>query len=77
MVWDEALEYCLPLFMILLPPRVLWSQMFGAQVREGGCWNPLFTRPFNDWDMAEVSNFLLRLSGGESATRCRGQGGLA
>lgn len=29
---------------------------------KGGGWNPLFARPFSDWDMKEISNLLLRIS---------------
>ena len=45
-------------------------------MREGGCWNPLFSRPFNYWEMEEVDNFLLRLYRKKSATNFGGLGDL-
>ena len=34
----------------------VWSLSEG-----GGCWNPLFARPFNDGEVEEVNNLLFRL----------------
>ena len=31
------------------------------QVREVGCWNPVFTIPINDWELGEVEELLRRL----------------
>ena len=31
------------------------------QVREVGCWNPVFTRQINDWELGEVEELLRRL----------------
>ena len=31
----------------------LWSYEYG-----GGCWNPVFSRSFNDWEMEDVERFL-------------------
>ena len=28
----------------------------------GGSWNPLFARPFNDWELDEVCRFFVALS---------------
>ena len=33
-----------------------------------GCWNPLFSRSFNDRELEEVTNFLLCLSKGKVQT---------
>ena len=33
----------------------------------GGSWSPLFSRPFNDWEVDEVYRFLLGLNGKCSA----------
>ena len=27
----------------------------------GGCWNPTFFRPFNDWEMDDVESLLCRI----------------
>ena len=32
--------------------KEMWSLDEG-----GGCWNPLFVRPFNDWELEEVNFF--------------------
>ena len=37
--------------------KEIWSPDEG-----GGCWNPLFVRPFNDWELEEVNNFLTCLN---------------
>ena len=34
--------------------RDLWSGL-----EEGEGWTPVFTRPFNDWELPEVERFLL------------------
>ena len=34
----------------------LWSYEYG-----GGCWNPVFSRSFNDWEMEDVESFLGRI----------------
>ena len=39
-----------------------YFQMFGARERNGGCWNLLFSRPFNDGELEEVDSFLSSLS---------------
>ena len=36
----------------------MWSATEG-----GGSWSPLFSRPFNDWEVDEVYRFLLGLNG--------------
>ena len=36
----------------------LWSAEMG-----GGCWNPSFVRPFNDWKMDDVESLLCRIGG--------------
>ena len=33
------------------------------QVRKGDCWNPMFTRQINDWQLREVEELLSRLQG--------------
>ena len=35
---------------------------------EGGGWNPMFSRPFNDWKVEEVVRFLLTIQGKRIAT---------
>ena len=32
---------------------VCWNDVFGE-----GCWNPVFTRPFNDWEVYEAESLL-------------------
>ncbi|RVW85732.1 hypothetical protein CK203_033342 [Vitis vinifera] len=36
---------------------------FSQWGKEGGSWNPRFTRRFNDWELHEVENLLGRLCG--------------
>ena len=36
---------------------------FSQWGKEGGSWNPRFTRRFNDWELDEVENLLGRLCG--------------
>ena len=43
----------------------VWSATEG-----GRSWSPLFSRPFNDWEVDEVYRFLLVLNG-KCATGCR------
>ena len=50
------------LFSIAINREVWVSQMW-EQAEEGGCWNLVFTRQINDWELSEVEGLLRRLQG--------------
>ena len=49
------------LFAVVAHKDALIKEMWGPD-EGGGCWNPLFLRSFNDWELEEVNNFLTCLS---------------
>ena len=40
-----------------------WVKDVWCSSEGGGSWSPLFSRPFNDWEMDEVCKFFLGLNG--------------
>ena len=40
-----------------------WLDQLWEQAGETGCWNPIFTRQINDWELGEVKGLLRRLQG--------------
>ena len=62
--WCRSMDLCdafLNLFVIAAHKDVVIKEMWSPD-EGGGCWNPLFLRPFNDWELEEVNNFLTCLS---------------
>ena len=49
------------LFVVVAHKDVVIKEMWSPNVG-GGCWNPHFLRPFNDWELEEVKNFITFLS---------------
>ena len=49
------------LFVVVAQKDVVIKKMWSPD-EGGGCWNPHFLRPFNDWELEEVNNFLTFLS---------------
>ena len=69
--WCGPMPLCVAfpsLLAIVALVKDVWSPDEG-----GGKWNPLFLRPFNDWELKEVNKFLLSKTE-DSATKCGGQG---
>ena len=61
MVWEPLCVAFPTLYAIATYKNALVKDA-GSLVEGGGGWNPLLLRPFNDWEMEEVKNFLLCLS---------------
>ena len=49
------------LFVVVAHKDVVIKEMWSLDER-GGCWNPHFLRPFNNWELEEVKNFRTFLS---------------
>ena len=43
----------------------MWQRLGTLRFRKGGggCWNPSFCRPFNNWEVDLVEQFLLTIQG--------------
>ncbi|RVW20905.1 hypothetical protein CK203_113003 [Vitis vinifera] len=41
----------------------VWVSQMWEQAEEGGCWNLVFTRQINDWELGEVEQLFNRLQG--------------
>ena len=60
---EDPLVVAFPkLFLIATYIEAKVGQMW-EQVRKGDCWNPMFTRQINDWQLREVEELLSRLQG--------------
>ena len=58
--WCGSMALCdafLNLFVVVAHKDIVIKEMWSPN-EGGGCWNPLFFRPFNDWELEEVNNFL-------------------
>ena len=60
---EDPLAVAFPELFSISIDREAWVNQMWEQVREGGCWNPLFTRQINDWKLGEVEELLNRLQG--------------
>ena len=49
------------LFVVVAHKDVVIKEMWSPN-DGGGCWNPHFLRPFNNWELEEVKNILTFLS---------------
>ena len=44
---------------ILVESRGVQAVALWDSSRGEGVWNPIFVRPFNDWELEEVQNFMI------------------
>ena len=58
MLWVMTLSVANPtLYAIIISPNALVTDVWNSD-EGGGCWNPSFSRPFNDWEMEDANDFL-------------------
>ena len=58
-VWVGEEALCNALFSLAIRKEALIREVWDTS-NEGG-WTPRFSRPFNDWELTEVENFLLMI----------------
>ena len=63
--WCGTLPFCVsfPSLFALAVSKDAWVDDVWSSADGGGSWSPLFSRPFNDWEVDEVDRFLLSLNG--------------
>ncbi|RVW72345.1 putative mitochondrial protein [Vitis vinifera] len=60
---EDSLDVAFPRLYNLAFSKDVWVAQLWDQSGNLGCWNPVFTRLNNDWEMEEVETFFRRLHG--------------
>ena len=62
-IWcgDESLCVSFPSLFALAVSKDAWVKDVWRCNEGGGSWSPLFSRPFNDWELEEVCSFFCGL----------------
>ena len=62
-VWlvNTPLQVSFPLLFALAESKEAWVREFWDDVFGEGGWNPVFTSPFNDWEVDEAESLLCQL----------------
>ena len=62
-IWlgDTPLKVSFPSLFVLAPSKEAWVREYWSSATSGGGWNPIFSRPFNDWEVEEAERLLCGL----------------
>ena len=62
-VWCGEMSSCdsFPSLYAIVELKDTWVKVYWSGPTDGEGWNPLFTRLFNDWEVAEVQRLLFQL----------------
>ena len=59
---NTPLHAAFPFLVALAASKEAWvREYWNDDYSVGGVWTPIFTRPFNDWEMDEAERLLCRL----------------
>ena len=59
----EQLKVSFPFLFAIVDCKDAWVRDLWRGSEDGESWKPVFTRPFNDWELPKVESFFLALRG--------------